>query len=328
MSTPLDPESSTVSVVVGSLVVASASSSTSSPLSPAGLATPRVAVSSVARATLRSYFESLATAYRLHRLGSALFFYHCLLLFTAFTAISLYWIVYSPQPSTTSLLLVFLVFHTVKSLTCLLLLVVRARYPHLWHTQRRPNESWLASFDTLTRQYHHLHLLCRLGFLAWLVLGTVWYCQPEWIGVVRPPMLECVVLGLLVLEYAVMALQAIAFVQLLWLFPYSRLSFALPFVPTLLPSPPTAASPQRRLTHKQIRALPISSYHRPHTAEGQADVAEELCAVCLSELKDGEAVRRLPCQHCFHQPCVTSGFRGERSVHCVFVRCSLRMCGW
>jgi len=253
---------------------------------------------------LHSYFESLATPLFLHRLGSALFFYHCLLLFTNLSTIALYCLIYSPTASSTSILLLFLIFHAIKSFTCLLLLILRACYPHLWHTQLRSNESWLSTFDSVTRQFHHCHLLCRLCFLAWVALGTVWYCQAEDEGVERPPMLEIVVLAVLVLEYAVVAVQIVAFLQLLWLFPYSQLSFALPFVP--IPPPPTyaSASIQRGLTEKQIRSLPLSAYQQPRTGEGQLEAVEELCAVCLSALVDGEKVRRLQCRHCFHQPCL------------------------
>ena len=299
MATPADTDPSTVIVLRGQQ---DAESSTHSPPPPA--ATSASAERIVRRAALLSYFESLASPHFLHRLGSALFFYHCLLLFTTLSTTTLYCLTYTPQPSSVSILLLFLIFHSIKSLSSLLLLILRACFPHLWHTQPRANESWLASFDSVARQFHHIHLLCRLCFLAWIVLGTVWYCEPEVEGVDRPPMLQLVVLALLVLEYSVMAVQLLVFLPLLWLFPYSQLSFALPFVPIPPPSPLTSTSAQYGLTEKQLRTLPLTAYCHSRTSDERAEAIEELCAVCLSAMLDGELVRRLHCCHCFHQPCV------------------------
>ena len=270
--------------------------------------------------TVRSLLESLATPIFLHRLGSALFFYHCLLLLATISTISLYCLVYTPQPSSTSILLLFLVFHSCRSLTCLLLLILRACHPYLWHTQRLPNESWLASFGSVTRQYHHVHLLSRVCFLAWTVLGTVWYCEPERDGVERPPMLQLVAMALLVLEYAVVAMQAVGFVGLLWLFPYSQLSFALPFLPLPPTSLPPSLATQRGLTAKQVRTLPVSSYHSSRaSSHGQNGEAEDLCAVCLGPLLEGELVRLLQCRHVFHQLCL-DGWLARRAVCPLCVR--------
>jgi len=30
----------------------------------------------------------------------------------------------------------------------------------------------------------------------------------------------------------------------------------------------------------------------------------DVCAVCYAEFEDGDAVRRLPCGHLFHKPCI------------------------
>ncbi|KAJ0983978.1 hypothetical protein J5N97_002334 [Dioscorea zingiberensis] len=43
----------------------------------------------------------------------------------------------------------------------------------------------------------------------------------------------------------------------------------------------------------------------PARVYGKDDDGDNTCAVCLSEFKDGEAVRMLPeCKHCFHVPCI------------------------
>jgi E3 ubiquitin-protein ligase EL5 len=55
-----------------------------------------------------------------------------------------------------------------------------------------------------------------------------------------------------------------------------------------------------------LRSLPVTVYRRAEEPKGSAaeDVGVE-CAVCLSELQDGEAARFLPrCGHGFHAQCV------------------------
>jgi E3 ubiquitin-protein ligase EL5 len=55
-----------------------------------------------------------------------------------------------------------------------------------------------------------------------------------------------------------------------------------------------------------LRSLPVTVYRRADAPKGSAaeDVGVE-CAVCLSELQDGEAARFLPrCGHGFHAQCV------------------------
>ena len=299
MSPPTSAEPSPLSVSVSLPAV----SSEASPRTPPSPSSPSAL--HALRAELRLHLASLATPSFLHKLASLLFFYHCLLLFTNLSAIVIYCIFYSPQPSNLSLLFLFLIFHAIKSAACLFLLLLRSCYPHLWQTRLRPGETWLQSFDSVRRQFHHIHLVCRLCFLAWLGLGTAWYCQPDVQGAERPLMLESAVLGLLVLEYAALAVQVLAFVQLLLLFPYAQLSLTLPFVPLPLPQT-TLASAQRGLSHKQLRALPLTSYRKRGGGGGgeQSEEAEETCAVCLSALLDGERVRRLQCRHCFHSVCL------------------------
>lgn len=278
------------------------------------------------RSALRSHLESLATPSFLHRLGSGLFFYHCLLLFTTLSIITLYCILDTPDSSAFSNLFLFLVFHAIKSLASLLLLILRAIHPHLWHTTTTTTVSWLFSFDSAARQYHHAHMVCRLCFVAWMVLGTVWVCDPGSAGSGgggggRPMLLWWVVVVLLGLEWGVLAVQTVWFAMLLWIFPFSRLSLALPFIPIPRPTPATSISmsTRRGLTNKQLRALPLTTYHTPSAhsqpvplppatppAE-QAKEAEEaeMCAVCLTALMDGDLVRRLcVCRHCFHQSCI------------------------
>ncbi|TVU50470.1 hypothetical protein EJB05_01842, partial [Eragrostis curvula] len=58
------------------------------------------------------------------------------------------------------------------------------------------------------------------------------------------------------------------------------------------------------LSQEEIDAiLPAFEYRRK-------DAAAEQCAVCISAVRDGETVRRMPaCRHAFHAPCVDGWLR-------------------
>jgi hypothetical protein len=49
-----------------------------------------------------------------------------------------------------------------------------------------------------------------------------------------------------------------------------------------------------------IDLMPLVEFG-PHS---RADVFETSCAVCLSEFEWGDVLRRLPCGHHFHGPCI------------------------
>ncbi|XP_010917352.1 RING-H2 finger protein ATL3 [Elaeis guineensis] len=72
--------------------------------------------------------------------------------------------------------------------------------------------------------------------------------------------------------------------------------------------------PHRGLDPQVLKALPVTVY-RP------ADFKEGLeCAVCLSELADGEAARLLPkCNHGFHLECIDMWFHSHST--CPLCRC-------
>nr|AFV13468.1 ring-H2 zinc finger protein [Coix lacryma-jobi] len=88
--------------------------------------------------------------------------------------------------------------------------------------------------------------------------------------------------------------------------------------PLLAPASPSsrflfvAASPlpQRGLPASALRSLPVTVY--AGGKDGAVDVDALECAVCLSEVADGEKVRTLPkCGHGFHVECIDMWFHSH-----------------
>ena len=72
--------------------------------------------------------------------------------------------------------------------------------------------------------------------------------------------------------------------------------FPVPIEPESEPKDPTSGI--------SLDALPSFEYE-PRTPEhGGREHFEEECSICLATLRPGDVVRRLPCKHCFHQPCI------------------------
>lgn len=69
-------------------------------------------------------------------------------------------------------------------------------------------------------------------------------------------------------------------------------------------------SPSRGLNSKLLETVPVMSYSALKPDTFRIDQSE--CAICLSELEEGESVRVLPsCKHAFHVPCVDQWFTGH-----------------
>ncbi|RLN22737.1 RING-H2 finger protein ATL44-like [Panicum miliaceum] len=91
-------------------------------------------------------------------------------------------------------------------------------------------------------------------------------------------------------------------------------------------------SGRRGLDASALAALPVTAYRRkPQQADGGGSAASAStsadgpteCAVCLSELADGEKVRALPsCGHVFHVECVDAWLRSRTT--CPMCRAEVR----
>mmetsp|Transcript_21861 Transcript_21861/g.36194 ORF Transcript_21861/g.36194 Transcript_21861/m.36194 type:complete len:469 (+) Transcript_21861:81-1487(+) len=64
-------------------------------------------------------------------------------------------------------------------------------------------------------------------------------------------------------------------------------------------TPPNAT--ERGTSRAVIDALPSYTYNGN---DPNVPILDTECVICLSEFKEGEVLRRLPCAHKFHQPCI------------------------
>lgn len=89
-------------------------------------------------------------------------------------------------------------------------------------------------------------------------------------------------------------------------------------------------SARHGLAASALAALPVATYRvrgvdddEPSSASGGAGTGTADCAVCLSELEDGEKVRALPgCSHVFHVDCIDAWLRSRTT--CPVCRAEVR----
>mmetsp|Transcript_118170 Transcript_118170/g.294771 ORF Transcript_118170/g.294771 Transcript_118170/m.294771 type:complete len:376 (+) Transcript_118170:68-1195(+) len=129
---------------------------------------------------------------------------------------------------------------------------------------------------------------------AWFVVGVVWllnadFCKP------------CP--GLYRLALGVMAIAVLKPILTLGAF---RLAFRDDLGSTDGEGQPEASRP-RGADEDLIAKLPLEEYPMELLTEGQTS-----CAVCLCDFEGGEMLRRLPCGHKFHKPCIDRWLRRNK----------------
>jgi len=123
---------------------------------------------------------------------------------------------------------------------------------------------------------------CRcLSFAGytWFIIGVVWLINSDFHG-------ACGGLSMLTL-----ALIAVAMLK-----PFLTIAAFRRYVPRDLHAGEAAAAAPCGTLQEVIDSLPVVEY----AANGR----ETGCAVCLVEFEEGEELRKLPCGHKFHAPCV------------------------
>jgi hypothetical protein len=78
------------------------------------------------------------------------------------------------------------------------------------------------------------------------------------------------------------------------------------------------------LSQGDIEAIPAFEYRAAEATSGSGSSSVEECAVCISVLRDGETVRRLPaCGHAFHARCINGWLRGHAT--CPICRAGIKV---
>lgn len=75
---------------------------------------------------------------------------------------------------------------------------------------------------------------------------------------------------------------------------------------------------QPHLSRNQINRLPLITFKKSaDTKPGE----EEKCPICITDFKDQEKVRKLPCQHLFHPECIDTWL--VQNSHCPICKADL-----
>ena len=194
---------------------------------------------------------------------------------------------------------VFLCFLLVRSCLSVSLVSLRVLQPRLWvNVPPRTGSRLLCG-------YYPTLLLLRVLSLLFLLLATAVLIFATPLTLSTPSLL--LLFALLSYDAISLSLPLLIVPALAFLLPLHSLHMAFPFIPITPPLPPQL---QPGMSASQLAQLDETVWDK-RPADEEADV----CAVCLSELSEGERVRRLPkCCHVFHVACIDSWL--ERRARC------------
>ena len=243
-------------------------------------------------------------AHPLTLLYASLVMITCQLLLLYASIYTLY-LMYSSSPAdrlsrlATAVFSIFNCFLVLRSTLHLVMVSIRVLNIQLWVNVPPVSASRVA------RGYYPTLLLLRVLSLLFLLLTTATLIFATPLTLSSPSLL--MVFILLSYDAVTLSLPLLIVPALAFLVPLHSLHMAFPFITVRLPHPPTS---QPGMSAAQLAQLGECVWHK-QPAEDDDDV----CAVCLCELSEGERVRRLPkCSHAFHVACIDTWL--ERRAKC------------
>ena len=253
------------------------------------------------------FFLSLpASPIFLHCLSVALVSLHAALLFVS---VLLFLLTLLPALSPMSQPLCFyLLFYAVKSAASLTMCAYRLQHPDCWQVDD------VGSVPRSARYHVARHVLRCVSVASTGVVS--WWLFAADDSLAQGTALGRYVLALLCLEYLSISLPLLSNLLLSFFVPCIHLSFYLPYLP--FPALQSAAVAEEEadkggMSEEDLTHLPSTRYHP------SALPRDTTCAVCLSEVEDGEEVRQLTCRHMYHRPCIDEWLR-KRGVCPLCVR--------
>ena len=184
-----------------------------------------------------------------------------------------------------TLYLTFLLLRSLLSSALLLLRLARPLY-------------WLASHPLCPPQLYPALLAMRLLSLLLLLLTTSVLIFSTSLSFHSTILL--LVFSLLTLDALTLSIPVVALPFLAFAIPLQRLSLHFPYIPLRLHDPAAPTKEERGLSSEELQRLSTRKWEGKAAGNGDGEAEGELCAICLSQLEEGEDVRELPrCRHTY-----------------------------
>ena len=252
------------------------------------------------------FFLSLpASPIFLHYLSVSLVSFHAALLFIS---VLLFLLTLLPSLSPISQPLCFyLLFYAIKSIASIAMCAYRLTHPECWQVDELSSSRGSARYHVL-RHVLRCVSVASAGVVTWLLFSV----DDSW---ANGAAVSRYVLALLCVEYLSILLPLLSNLILSFFVPCIHLSFYLPYLPFPALQSPAVDEEQDKagMSEEDLTHLPSTRYHP------SAIPRDTTCAVCLSEIEDGEEIRQLTCKHMYHRACIDNWLR-KRGVCPLCVR--------